>query len=123
MERILSIEEGNFDGKSGFIVKTNEQEILLGIQDDQYCCELWGYFMSEDDFSRFIGAELLGVKVVDTALRTWDAIENMYEGGTMFVNIETSNGLLQFAAYNEHNGFYGHEAMVQSKQLTRQTYL
>ena len=28
----------------------------------------------------------------------------------MFVNINTSNGLLQFAAYNNHNGYYGHNA-------------
>jgi len=27
---------------------------------------------------------------------------------TMFINIDTSEGLLQFAAYNSHNGYYGH---------------
>ena len=34
----------------------------------------------------------------------------------MFVNINTSNGALQFAAYNEHNGYYGHEAVVISEK-------
>ncbi len=35
----------------------------------------------------------------------------------MFVNLETNKGTLQFVAYNEHNGHYGHEAKVTCKQL------
>ena len=30
----------------------------------------------------------------------------------MFINVETTNGLLQFAAYNEHNAYYAHEVKL-----------
>lgn len=125
METILKIEETTFDRKDGFIVTTTEQEIKLGIDNGQSCCENWGYFMSEDDFSDFIGAQLLDVKVTDTLLKPSEEfdVEDMYEGDVMFVNLETSEGLLQFVAYNEHNGYYGHEACVVSKQVNESGYL
>ena len=125
METILKIEETTFDRKDGFIITTTEQEIKLGIDNGQSCCENWGYFMSEDDFSDFIGALLVDVKITDTLLRPNDEfdVNNMYEGDVMFVNVETSNGLLQFVAYNEHNGYYGHEACVISKQVNESEYL
>jgi tRNA(Ile2) C34 agmatinyltransferase TiaS len=46
-----------------------------------------------------------------------------FEGGVMFVNIETNEGTLQFVAYNEHNGYYGHIAKVQSMQLSHEVVL
>ena len=46
-----------------------------------------------------------------------------FEGGVMFVNITTSKGVLQFVAYNEHNGYYGHSACVISKQLNHEECL
>lgn len=118
-ETILKIEEIEFKGKSGFAITTNEQSIKLGIDNDQCCCEQWGYFMSQEDTSDFIGAKLTGLKITDTLLKqnTEFDVNNIYEGGVMFVNVETSKGLLQFVAYNEHNGYYGHEACVISKQL------
>jgi len=123
MEKILKIEETTFDGKDGFVITTDAQVIKLGIDNCQCCCENWGYFMSEDDLNDFIGANLITVKVTDTALKTWEEIEDMYEGDAMFVNLETTNGLLQFVAYNEHNGYYGHEACVVSKQVNEEVYL
>lgn len=51
MEKILKIEETSFDGKDGFVITTDQQEIKLGIDNGQCCCENWGYFMSEDDLS------------------------------------------------------------------------
>lgn len=66
---------------------------------------------SDDDFSEYIGSELLCVDVVDKALNKKTDID-IYEGGIIFLNLETSNGTLQFAVYNEHNGYYGHNAKV-----------
>jgi hypothetical protein len=66
---------------------------------------------SDDEFHEFIGAELLSVDIVDKALNKKTDID-VYEGGIIFVNIETSKGILQFAVYNEHNGYYGHSARV-----------
>jgi hypothetical protein len=39
------------------------------------------------------------------------------ETSTIFVNIETSRGTLQFIAYNRHNGYYGHKVKIDSIQL------
>lgn len=125
METILKIEETSFDGKDGFIITTDEQSIKLGIDNGQSCCENWGYFMSEDDTSDFIGSKLIDIKITDELLKPNDNfdVNDIYEGGVMFVNLETDKGLLQFVAYNEHNGYYGHEACVISKQRNESDYL
>jgi len=73
--------------------------------------------MSNDDLNDFIGAALSSVEIVNEALNS-KLLEDDYEGSTMFVNINTNKGLLQFVAYNNHNGYYSHEARVESIQLT-----
>jgi len=124
MEKILRIEkdvtfkigESCWGGYDGFEVVTDDQTIRVGITNEQSCCENWGYFMTNDDPSEFIGANLISVDIVDTCL-VKDKAPALYEGDAMFVNFETSAGTLQFVAYNAHNGYYGHEAVVVSKQL------
>lgn len=130
MEKIISIEHGNFviDGKaycrySGFIIKTDKQIIKLGIYDEDICCENWGYFMSNDNFNDFIGASLISLNIVDDCLMPKKLENKFYEGGTMFVSLETTAGTLQFTAYNSHNGYYSHEAVVISEQLNHREYL
>lgn len=111
-ETILKIE----DNGGGFFITTDKQMIDLYIDMDSSCCEITGYFLTEDDTSEFIGAELLDVKIVDTLLenKEW---KGEASGEMMFVNLETSKGVLQFVAYNDHNGYYGHTASVTSNQL------
>lgn len=125
MEKILIIEKTTLNGKDGFRIITNKQEIFLGIDNGQSCCENWGYFMSEDDLNNFVGHSLIDIKITDTQLKSNSEfdVNNIYEGDVMFVDIITSNGVLQFVAYNEHNGYYGHEACVISTQLTEHYYL
>jgi len=107
----------------GFIITTDKQDIKIGISRDQCCCETFGYFASEDDFSDFIGAEIIDITLTDTELKTdlckKNDVETEYmdEGELMFVNINTNKGTLQFVAYNMHNGYYGHNAIVISEQL------
>ncbi len=114
---------------AGFKVITNQQEILLLIDDESSCCEQWGYFWSDEDIKDFIGFELLKIEVVDTALdkevlkKHVDVDDSWFEGGVMFVNFETNRGTLQFTAYNNHNGYYGHEAKIISKQLNHSEFL
>lgn len=135
METILKIEElkdvrlekerwGTYDG---FAVSTDKQVIKLLIDNGQDCCEQWGYFMSEDDFEKFVGAELIEISITDTALNTKKYNEQIEygldDGGVMFVNINTTKGLLQFTAFNAHNGYYGHKAIVISEQLNHEEYL
>lgn len=66
------------------------------------------------DVAKSAWAKLL---ILITALGT--IVSNMKEdldaGSAMFINVETTNGLLQFVAYNEHNGYYGHEVKLVSK--------
>lgn len=128
MEKIISIEEielkEDYTEFAGYAVTTNKQVIKLLIDDEGQCCENWGYFMSEDDFSDFIGAELQNIYVTDTALNKAKVDElDIYEGDTMFVDIVTNKGTLQFVAYNDHNGYYGHEARVISEQLKHEEIL
>lgn len=85
MERIVEIEEVfNRDDKGqhtdkwgtkydGFSVKTETQEIFLGISNGQCCCEDWGYFMSDDTTEDFHGAILHDITLTDTCLNTMDA--------------------------------------------------
>jgi hypothetical protein len=129
MEKIINIVDTSFNidtpekhdsfygDYDGFIVVTDKQSIKLGISNEQSCCESWGYFMSEDNTQDFIGAELYDINITDSALATVK-VPDIYEGDVMFVTLKTSNGDLQFVAYNEHNGYYGHDAVVVSNQIT-----
>lgn len=137
MEKILRVEElSNYKtGEYGFVydgyeIFTDKQSIKLLIDTDQQCCETSGYFWCNDNPKDFIGASLLDIKLTDTELNEAVMIKNecetnggYWEGGIMFVNIETDKGVLQFVAYNQHNGYYGHKALVISKQLTHDEYL
>ena len=125
MEKILRIEETNFktDEKGwsnydGYQIITDQQTIKIGISDERACCENFGCIITNDETKEFIGAELHGISITDTALnnKKIEELEYLDCGGAMFVNLETSEGLLQFVAYNAHNGYYGHEAVLVSKQ-------
>jgi len=128
----------------GYRIITNEQEIHLLMASDQSCCENWGYFLCNDDLDGFIDSELLSITLTDTARNTEIFGEKApkvtkysygnktqpprefgtdYDEELMFVNVETNQGTLQFVAYNAHNGYYGHNALVESKQLTHKEML
>ena len=140
-ERIEQIREyrgrGDWRIEAGFQIVTNKQTITLAIDDEASCCESWGYFLTEDDTEKFIGAELRGVKITDTNRSTrqfftgWDHEHDfndpnhigLDDGEVMFVDIQTDRGPLQFVAYNAHNGYYGHTARVSSRQLETERVL
>jgi hypothetical protein len=131
MEKILKIEECGFKlneddchSYEGFQILTDKQTIKLGISHHQSCCEQYGYFMTNDDLDDFEDANIIDIKIVDECLNV-KKLEDMdfYQPYLMFVNIETDKGTIQFTAYNEHNGYYGHDAVVISEQLKHETYL
>jgi hypothetical protein len=115
--KIKSIEEttwgrGSWSGYDGYVITLEDDtQIKMGISNGQSCCENWGYLTSEDSLEEFVGAEYLSAEVVDSKLAT-TSLGSVYESDCMFVNIKTSKGVLQFVAYNEHNGYYSHEAVV-----------
>lgn len=116
---IMEDNEYSYLSYDGYRVKTNRQEILLLIDNGQNCCEDWGYFWTNDNINEFIFRQLIEITVTDTSLNT-TKIDDIFldEGDTMFVNLVTDVGVLQFTAYNAHNGYYGHRALLVSKQLT-----
>jgi hypothetical protein len=138
METIKSIEDCTFSHlvtsggglqydseMDGFKITTDKQEILIGIQNEQNCCEDWGFFLSEDCLNYFIGSELLDIELVDDCWNV-EKLKGKYgdkEDNYMFVNFITSQGVLQFTAYNNHNGYYGHYAVIKSHQLIHQSTL
>lgn len=108
-------------GYDGFVITLEDgTQVKMGISNGQSCCENWGYMISEDSLGQFIGADYHGVEVVNEKLETM-ALDGIYSGSCMFVNIKTSEGLLQFVAYNEHNGYYGHQAVVVENGTTTHT--
>lgn len=115
--------------RSGFQITTDKQIIQLLIEDEQNCCEDWGYLLSEDNLEEFIGEYITDIYLTDKKLKTINTYKQL-DGSTIeflmgihekldivFVNVETTKGLLQFAAYNAHNGYYGHKVFINSKQL------
>lgn len=135
MEKIIKIEqseffkdennESNWYSFDGFVITTNIQTIKIGISNFQSCCENFGCIITNDNIEEFIDSELKDIYIVDNSLnnKKIEELEYLDCGGVMFVNFETSEGLLQFVAYNAHNGYYGHEAVLISKQLNCSEYL
>lgn len=112
METIESITDTN----KGFLIVTSEQSISLEMDMESQCCERFGYFFSNDVLSEFIGATVSEIRLVDTELNSKKLVEErITRGDCMFVNIITDRGILQFTAYNEHNGYYGHYVKITSK--------
>lgn len=121
MTKILSIDEnktwsGTQDSYTwdGVEVVTDGGTWFARIDNMQGCCETWGYIkLNDESVDYFVGSDLLSVEVVDTALNVKKLADiDLNEGGIMFVNFVTSKGVMQFAVYNEHNGYYGHDAQV-----------
>ncbi len=99
----------------GYEVKTTKHTYYVLIDNEQSCCESWGYFASEDNLQYYVGAELLEVRLTDTALNQQVVDESGYyedEGGIQFVDFVTDRGVFQLAVYNAHNGYYGHGVLV-----------
>lgn len=109
----------------------DESNLLFLIRNGQACCENWGYLISEDDLDQFIGATIQNVTLTDDSLKSVELklskeinTEDLYNGGAIFfVNIHTDRGLLQFVAYNVHNGYYGHQVKIVSNFLNYSTIL
>jgi len=141
METILSItgvslsEDAEY-GDEGYKVTTTDGEINLMIDAHQECCEVTGFFWCNDDPQEFIGSNLLDIRLTDKALNpvVYDRnypptqadywIEENYEcGDIVFVDLVTDMGVLQFVAYNRHNGCYGHDVTIRSRRFNYKTTL
>ena len=63
-------EKHRYSVMAGYAIHTDKQVIKLLIDDESQCCESWGYFLSEENLESFIGAELIGISLTDTALNS-----------------------------------------------------
>lgn len=114
--QILSSLSGH-SSMEGYKIVTDHHELLILIDDQSSCCESWGYIQSEDDLSDYIGAQLSGIQLTDTALSSEAVTKAVGEygvdsGGIQFVDLVTNRGKFQLAVYNSHNGYYGHGIVV-----------
>lgn len=108
---------GGHSSMEGYKIETGKHAIYVLIDDQQSCCESWGYIHSEEsDLSGFVGAHIIGVRLTDTALNTLITERGgeygFDEGGIQFVDFITSRGKFQLAVYNAHNGYYGHGIVI-----------
>ena len=132
MEKILKIEyvtfkqkENDWQNFDGYQIITDSQTIKIGISNSQCCCEDFGILTTNDNIEDFVESELISIEIVDSALnnKKLEELEYLDCGGAMFVNFNTTKGLLQLVAYNAHNGYYGHDAVLISKQLNHEECL
>ena len=132
----LSLENSRMEG---YKIVTSKQNIFILIDAEQCCCENWGYeacssegiITSNDDFNDFIGAELVDVAIISPGThkevkiysKLLDISYDGDEDNAEFVNLNTTNGLLQFAVYNSHNGYYGHDIYIKFNDVEIQDVL
>lgn len=108
----------------GYVIRTNNQIIKIIIDNEQNCCENWGYIASEQDFKKFIGAEYHNIRKTDVSdINIGEFDRYLDEGDCIFIDVITSKGNLQFVVYNSHNGYYGHRVIVESKLLNIDEYI
>lgn len=81
-----------------------ERGAVLTLRDEgQSCCED-RYITTDDDIEDLANHKLLSVEVVDgPGAEEQDYVTHEVQ----FLNINTSQRTIQFAAHNVHNGYYG----------------
>lgn len=108
-EKLSYLMGGGFEYDGVTITLDDGTVYQFGIYNKASCCESWGFLSPPDAVTAFVGAEFVSLDKVGTnELQERADAEYLNDGGVAFVNVETSLGQLQFAAYNAHNGYYGH---------------
>lgn len=130
--KILSIEEfddlnlvkdGWGSNYEGYKIITKEKEFVIAVDNDQSCCEDWGSITSADNLQDFIGANILDFRCIDNADYNEIELTKNHAGEYVdvydcaFIDFETDKGKLQFAVYNHHNGYYGHDIVIQQNDI------
>lgn len=106
----------SYDYGEGLRIITNKGDIVLVISSGQNCCESFGgnFLETPDDINKYVGAKILSIE--DTNDRNLD---DYYDcGGETQLKIVTNKGVLQYAVYNSHNGYYGHATFLQVFDFT-----
>ncbi len=98
----------------GLLISTNKGDIKLILSDMQQCCEDHGhlFFDTPDKVDEFIGAKILAVKEIEVDLAKQIG-KDYGERSESQLRIVTSRGDIQYAVYNDHNGYYAHAGICQ----------
>ena len=123
-EIIQKIEEVECNSWLGFRIETSKKVIELKISNERDCCEDWGCMSTEDDdLNRFVGQELLELNTTEadthtTFVKDLDKMD-IDSGRYEFITLKTPKRVLQFAVYDNHNGYYGHEVKIEVTDRVR----
>ena len=104
---------------TGLLIETDKGNIKLLISTDQECCESWGaeFLETPDDTRKYIGATLVSLSDTnESELPESDDEDEQWDGeikNETQLKITTNRGVLQYAVYNEHNGYYSHATFLQ----------
>ena len=117
-DTIISSRGGYKETYEGLIIETDRGIIQLVIADGKCCCENWGalFFETPDNIANFIGATILEIEDID--IKRDEYIDNETQ-----LRITTDRGVIQYAIYNEHNGYYSHGTILQVFDLIEHSSL
>jgi len=110
MSKIVSIELQLIeDDVDQYLIKLdNDDNVIIGITNTQWCCEQFGIKITPNHNS-FIGATINKIRWA------WGREEKQYSGdyeGSATVVVITDKGDLTITAWNNHNGYYKHDIRV-----------
>lgn len=115
--KLLRVEET----ESGYVIFFEKAEFEIYIDPYQQCYENWGYLSSDDEFESYYGKDLAEARLTDTALNQKKVDDTEYYEYDVVSNIQfmdfifTDGAVLQFAVYNSHNGYYGHDVRISKR--------
>jgi hypothetical protein len=104
------LDRSEYEHLDGLKIVTDKGDIVLVIDNESNCCEIFGgdFLETPDDITKYIGATLISVK--DT--NDYSLNPSEFSNETQ-LKITTTKGVLQYAVYNEHNGWYSHSTFLQ----------
>lgn len=124
--KILEIIEGGipqnddrnyYNGSDGVLIKTDAEDIRIGIDGYQSCCEHFGYnllYPNDLKAEDFIGEEIMGVFAITECPADLDSYA--YNDGVTY-GVATNKGVIVLNVFNSHNGYYGHGYSFTSKNI------
>lgn len=89
----------------GALITTNKRHIYFAIDNEDQCCEKYGFLdWHTEDANDLVGESLRHLKF------SYKEDINKYDDPkqTWFIDIQCSGFSLTLTAYNAHNGYYGH---------------
>lgn len=103
--------EGKYTTLEGLKIETDKGNVVLLIDTDGQYCENFGndFLETPDDINKYIGAKIIAIE--DTNNRELNP--NDEESSETQLKIVTNRGVLQYAVYNSHNGYYSHSTFLQ----------